>query len=127
VFSGDTRKCPAVIEAARGADLLVHECFIHHEMKPGPGRTPEGLANVASYHTLSHEVGKVGAEARAKCLLLNHFVPTRFDKPALLAEVARDYPGTVLVGEDLMSVDLESGTIEFAGAILRCGGAMGDD
>jgi ribonuclease Z len=125
VFSGDTRKCTEVIEAARDADLLVHECFIHHEMKLGPGRTAEGLANVASYHTLSHEVGKVAAEARARCLLLNHFVPTRFDKPALLAEVARDYAGPVLVGEDLMSVDLESGAIEFAGAILRCGDAMG--
>src|SRR5690242_17026076 len=29
VFSGDTRRCEAVVAAARGADLLVHECFIH--------------------------------------------------------------------------------------------------
>jgi ribonuclease BN (tRNA processing enzyme) len=28
-FSGDTAYCPAFIEAARGADVLVHECFIH--------------------------------------------------------------------------------------------------
>jgi ribonuclease Z len=125
VFSGDTRRCDAVIAAARGADLLVHECFIHREMKPGPGRTAEGLANVAAYHTLSDEVGKVAAEARVKCLLLNHFVPVRFDKLALLAEVARDYAGPVLIGEDLMSVDLASGAIEHAGAVLRCGEAMG--
>jgi len=120
VFSGDTRRCASVVAAARGADLLVHECFIHREMKPAPGRTPEGLANVASYHTLSDEVGKVAAEAGARCLLLNHFVPVRFDKEALLAEVARDYPGPVLVGEDLMSVDLAPGVIEHAGAGFRC-------
>jgi ribonuclease Z len=125
VFSGDTRKCAAVIDAARGADLLVHECFIHREMKLGPGRTEQGLANVAAYHTLSDEVGKVAAEAGVKCLLLNHFVPVRFDKAALLAEVARDFAGPVLIGEDLMSVDLETGAVDFAGAILRCGGAMG--
>jgi ribonuclease Z len=125
VFSGDTRRCASVVEAARGADLLVHECFIHREMKPGPGRTAEGLTNVASYHTLSDEVGKVAAEAGVQCLLLNHFVPVRFDKAALLAEVARDYAGPVLIGEDLMSVDLASGAIEYAGAVLRCGSAMG--
>jgi ribonuclease Z len=125
VFSGDTRRCAAVVEAAHGADLLVHECFIHGEMKPGPGRTPEGLANVAAYHTLSGEVGKVAAEAGVGCLLLNHFVPVRFDKAALLAEVARDFAGPVLVGEDLMSVDLATGAIDYAGAVLRFGARMG--
>ena len=27
VFSGDTRPCRHVVEAAHGADLLIHECF----------------------------------------------------------------------------------------------------
>jgi ribonuclease Z len=125
VFSGDTRRCEAVVAAARGAELLVHECFIHREMKPGPGRTAEGLANVAAYHTLSDEVGKIAAEAGVGCLLLNHFVPVRFDKAALLAEVARDFSGPVLIGEDLMSVDLASGAVDYAGAVLRCGAGMG--
>jgi ribonuclease Z len=61
VLSGDTRRCAALIDAARGADVLLHECFIHHEMKPAPGRTPEGLRNVAAYHTLSGEVGALRA------------------------------------------------------------------
>ena len=44
-LSGDTRFCPALIEAARGADLLVHEVFIHREMKPVKGvRTTENRA-----------------------------------------------------------------------------------
>src|SRR5262249_7995984 len=60
VFSGDTAYCPALIEAARGADVLVHECFIHDLMAAGTGnRTAAGLRNVAGYHTLSSEVGKV--------------------------------------------------------------------
>ena len=118
VFSGDTTYWPALIDAARGADVLVHECFIHHEMKAGDGRTEEGIRNVASYHTLSSEVGKVASEARAKCLVLNHFVPVEFDKRALLAEVRNDYAGPIVIGEDLMSIDLATGVLEYRDATL---------
>lgn len=118
VFSGDTRTCRRLIEASQAADVLVHECFIHREMNLAPGRTAKGMENVASYHTLSGEVGKIAAEARVRCLMLNHFVPVRFDKKALLAEVARDFAGPVLVGEDLMSFDCDTGAVDYAGAIL---------
>jgi ribonuclease Z len=103
VFSGDTAVCPALVEAARDADVLVHECFVHRELQPVPGvRSAETVAAMASYHTRSDEVGRVAAQANAKLLVLNHFVPTRFDRDAVLAEVARDYSGPVAIGEDLM-------------------------
>jgi len=106
VFSGDTAYCPELIAAADGADALVHECFIHREMLLLPGvRTPETLANVAAYHTLSTEVGRVARETRARCLILNHFVPVTFDATALLAEVRAEFAGPVIVGEDLMCFD----------------------
>jgi ribonuclease Z len=122
VFSGDTAPCPALTAAARGADLLVHECFIHGIMRPEPGvRTEQGLANVARYHTASAEVGKIAAEAQVRCLMLNHFVPTKFDKDALVAEVRRSYRGPLLIGEDLMSVDLATGVVTHAGARIGLG------
>lgn len=118
-FSGDTAYCPALVEAARGADVLVHECFIHGLMKPMPGvRTAEGLKNVAAYHTLSSEVGKIAAAAGVGCLVLNHFVPTRFDKAALVAEVRRDYAGPLVIGEDLIGLDLDAATLRHAGATI---------
>jgi len=119
VFSGDTAACPAIVEAARCADVLVHECFIHGIMKPAPGlRTEEGLRNVARYHTASHEVGKIASEAGTRCLVLNHFVPTKFDKAAVLAEVRRDYSGPLVIGEDLMSLDLDTMTLRHASAVI---------
>lgn len=117
-FSGDTAYCPELIQAAKDADALVHECFIHREMLALPGRSPETLANVASYHTLSTEVGKVAAQAHAACLILNHFVPVEFDAAKLLAEVRSDYPGPVLVGEDLMEFDAATRMISHAGASI---------
>ncbi len=122
VLSGDTRACTAVVEAARGADLLVHEVFVHRELPVTPGvRSAETVANVASYHTLSSEVGKVAAEAGVGCLALTHFVPPGCDRKALLAEVAADFDGPVVIGEDLMTLDPGTGRIGHAGALLSLG------
>jgi ribonuclease Z len=118
-FSGDTAYCPALIEASKGADVLVHECFIHSVMKPAPGiRTEQGIRNVASYHTLSSEVGKVAAAAGVKCLVLNHFVPTQFDRAGVLAEVRRDYAGPIVIGEDLMRLDLDAAALSYRDAVI---------
>jgi ribonuclease Z len=118
-FSGDTAFCPELILAAKDADALVHECFIHREMLALPGvRGPETIENVASYHTLSTEVGKVAAQARARCLILNHFVPVAFDAGSLLAEVRADYDGPVLIGEDLMQLDTATGMVSHGDAVV---------
>jgi len=107
VVSGDTRRCPALIEAARGADLLLHEVFVHREMPVVAGvRSAETVANVAAYHTLSTEVGKIAAEAGVRALCLTHVVPPAAGRAALLAEVMADFRGPTLLGEDLMRLDL---------------------
>ena len=118
-ISGDTRYCPALIEAARGADLLLHECFVHAEMQPVPGvRSADTVAAVAGYHTLSSEVGKVAAEAGVSALALTHFVQTRFDQDALLAEVRTDFAGPILVGEDLMTVDVAARSVRYREGVI---------
>jgi ribonuclease Z len=66
------------------------------------------MRNVAAYHTLPAEVGRVAREAGARLLVLNHFVPTRFDRAALVAEVRETWRGPLVVGEDLMSYDCET-------------------
>lgn len=115
-LSGDTRYCPALIAAAQGVDLLVHEVFIHRAMPVIPGvRSAATVANVMAYHTPSDQVGKVAAAAGAHCLVLTHFVPTRFDAGELLAEVGRDFPGPILLGEDLMTIDLARGVVRTGG------------
>lgn len=115
VVSGDTTRSGALIAAGRGADLLVHEVFIHRDMLPVPGRRdPETVAAVASYHTLSSEVGGVARAMEAKALALTHFVPPDFDRGALLAEVGESYGGPAFIGEDLMSFDLESREVAWA-------------
>lgn len=106
-LSGDTRPCPALIEAARGCDLLVHEVFAHFAMPPIAGvRDPATIAAVASYHTLSTDVGEVARAAGAGLLALTHIVPPEADPAALLADARRRFAGPMIVGEDLLSIDV---------------------
>lgn len=111
-LSGDTGVSEALIAAGRGADLLVHEVYLHAEMPLVAGRRSAAtVAATASYHTLSGEVGGIARRMGAGALALNHFVPPDFDRAALLAEVAQGYGGPVFVGEDLMGFDLASGDV----------------
>jgi ribonuclease Z len=121
-LSGDTRRCAALIAAARGADLLVHEVFVHREMPVVPGvRSAETVANVAGYHTLSSEVGKIAAAAGVKALALTHFVPPAADRAALLAEVAADFGGPLVLAEDLLRIDLAARRIAYRNAVIGLG------
>jgi len=114
VISGDTGVCEGLIDAGRGADLLVHEVYIHEEMPLKPGRRSAATVTAtSSYHTLSGEVGEVARQMEAKALALTHFVPPDFDRAGLLAQVTGDFGGPVFVGEDLMSFDLATGNVSF--------------
>ena len=107
VVSGDTRPVESIERAAAGADLLLHEVFVHAAMQPIPGRrSAETVAAVAAYHSLSDQVGKLAARAGVKALAVTHIVPPDVDRATLLADLRADFAGPVIIGEDLMRIDL---------------------
>ncbi len=113
VHSGDTAHCPALIKAGQGADLLIHEVMLHRDAPPGKHRSAKTMDNVASYHTLSSEVGGIARDMGAKTLTLTHFVPPEFDRADLIAEVGETYDGAIIIGEDLMRIDLSRRTLSW--------------
>jgi ribonuclease Z len=84
-------------------------------------RNAETVANVAAYHTLSDQVGKVARKAEVGVLVLTHFVPPGCDRAALLAEVSADFDGPVVLGEDLMTLDPARRSLAHGGAVLGLG------
>ncbi|MBV8185240.1 MAG: MBL fold metallo-hydrolase [Hyphomicrobiales bacterium] len=115
VFSGDTRPVSSIVEAARGAELLVCEVFVDREMKPMPGvRSAETIAAVRSYHLTPRQIAKLAREAEVAALALTHFVPPNADRAALVAEIRKGFQGPVIAGEDLMSIDPAARTLSFS-------------
>lgn len=122
-FSGDTKPCAGMVELARDADLLIHECtfpqsFIDHRAKTGVGTYS---------HTSPLGLGLIANEARVKSVVATHFghfdstspvlkraaskhLPVELMGPHLLEEVVRDirqnYKGPLQLACDLMRIDL---------------------
>ena len=97
VYTGDTRPHPTVIEAARGADLLVHEAtFASDELE----RARE------TGHSTAAEAARVALEAGARRLVLTH-ISSRYNRDAseLLAEARAVFPETT-IARDGMTVDV---------------------
>ncbi len=102
VFSGDTRPCQYVVDAARGADLLIHECF----QSPRVAAKAMGLdAAVAANllkgaHTIPDQAGKVFALAEPRMAALWH-LDLRPGVDAVFDEIASHYSGAVVASQDL--------------------------
>ncbi|MDQ3209261.1 MAG: ribonuclease Z [Gemmatimonadota bacterium] len=97
VYSGDTRPHLSVVEASRGADLLVHEAtFGGDEME----RARE------TGHSTAAEAARVALDAGVRRLVLTH-ISSRYNRDAaeLLAEARAVFPETV-IARDGMTVDV---------------------
>lgn len=76
VYSGDTRPCPALDAAARGASLLVHEATFEDAMH---------AEAVAKRHSTTREAVAAGTNAGAYRTLLTHF-SQRYPKIPIISD-----------------------------------------
>jgi len=97
VFTGDTRPCAATVDAAQGADLLVHEATFGEEERDRARDTG---------HSTAKEAAQVALAANAKRLLLSH-VSARYSISAdeLVKEAKEVFPN-VGVAKDGLEVDV---------------------
>ena len=102
VFSGDTRPCRFVVEAATGADLLIHECFQSPEVAAAafglPLPTVEAFLKAA--HTIPDQMGRILDIAKPRMGALWH-MDVSPGADAVFAEIGQHYDGPVVATQDL--------------------------
>ena len=97
VYSGDTRPCPAIIEAATGADLLVHEATFGDD---------ESARARETGHSTARQAAEVARSAGVHRLALTH-LSARYSReaPELLEEAQSIFPETV-IARDGMKIEV---------------------
>ena len=123
VFSGDTAPCDRLVDLARGADLLIHECTF-----PRTAIDFRSRAGIGTWaHTSPAELGEIAVRAGVGSLVATHFghfdstrpavrelmrehMPVERMGPALMeeavADIRRSWRGDLRMAHDLMRIDL---------------------
>lgn len=96
VYTGDTRPSERIIELARGADVLIHDCTLADELA-------EKAAESA--HSTPSEAAEVAKQADVKQLVLIHTSPRYEEDTILLEQAKKIFPNTV-VARDLMELEV---------------------
>ncbi|PKB64485.1 MAG: hypothetical protein BZY80_02730 [SAR202 cluster bacterium Io17-Chloro-G2] len=99
VFSGDTKFSPSLVDAAKGARLLIHEAY--------GTETSRELAEQRG-HSPAADAGRAAALAGVEELILTHITNAYHIDPQPLVDEARQYfDGPVSVAYDLYQVTVD--------------------
>jgi ribonuclease BN (tRNA processing enzyme) len=109
VISGDTTRSDALVELARGADVLVHEVMYLPGIDKLLQRNPNAARlreHLLASHTTTEDVGRVAAAAGVKTLVLPHLVPADGEvTPEQWTDgVRKHFSGQVILGRDLLEI-----------------------
>jgi len=99
VYTGDTRPCESVIQAAENADILIHD---------GSLAEAEKELAIEYMHSTVTEAAEVAAKANVRKLILTHISARYDDEDAkkLEEEAKKIFPNTI-VASDLMTIDVK--------------------
>ena len=106
VHSHDTRYNKNLIAQAQDADVFVHEVAA---ARPEILATHPAVKVAIDHHATPRDVGRVFAQTRPKLAMLTHLVllkPDPVSTGEVLQELSQEYDGTVVVAEDLMTIQI---------------------
>jgi ribonuclease Z len=121
VISGDTVYSDDLVRTAKGADVLFHEA-LNMEMvaalgkklgERGRANQAQVMSDIQNYHASPADAARAAKAAGVQTLVLYHLVPplpSKLIEPMFLGDAAKQFSGTLKIGEDGMIVSLPAGS-----------------
>jgi ribonuclease Z len=121
VISGDTIPCANLVNAAKGADVLIHEAQSAHMVelieegakRRGNARVAKIMSDILRYHTTPVEAAAEANEAGVKLLVMSHIgppTPNVIARMAFMRGVAAVRPRGVVLGYDGLLLTMPAGS-----------------
>jgi ribonuclease BN (tRNA processing enzyme) len=104
VVSGDTAAAESVVEACNGCDVLIHEVYWGWGVPPDKASVTaaQWMMYMRAFHTSASELGGIAARAKAKTLILTHWMALGNAKEdELVREIRGSYNGPIVIARDL--------------------------
>lgn len=101
VISGDGTLSPALIEAAKGCDVLLHEVYSDLVLDHGRKDDPTWAQYLRQVHTSTAQLAEIANQTKPKLLILYHQVFYGPTDGELIEEIPRAYRGPVVNARDL--------------------------
>lgn len=119
VISGDTIKTQSLIDAAKGADLLLHDAMAQGVIRTlqaareeqGDERLAKLLADIQTYHAPTTDLAAIAQDAGLKKLVLYHLVPA-IPNPMLEGQFLQGLPEGTVLAADGQLFELPTGSRE---------------
>ena len=97
VYTGDTRPTSDILEASRGADLLIHDGSLTHDLVEWARET---------MHSTAREAALLAKEADVRELILTH-ISSRYSDPSPILEDATAVFDRVRVAKDFLEIEVQ--------------------
>ncbi len=97
-YSGDTRPNKNLVEAVRGADILIHEATFDDSLEEKAAENG---------HSTAAQAAEVAKATEVEMLILTHISSRYPDEDVLLEQARKIFPNT-RVAEDLMEVEMSA-------------------
>jgi ribonuclease BN (tRNA processing enzyme) len=104
VISGDTRPSPALVDASKNCDILLHEVYSAAGFK----KRPKDWQRYHSHmHTSTEELAEIASEIKPGLLVMTHLLLWGKSENELVKEVEDRYDGNVICADDLDIFELD--------------------
>lgn len=109
VFSGDTKRCQALIDHAQRVDLIVHESFPPADIYAKKAGRPLELAKVIAeeVHTSPREVGTIFRDTQPRLGVIYHMYNNEDLVIPTTDQVRELFAGDFAIGYDLMVINVQ--------------------